>query len=144
VEGDAGSTEGHWDEPRLGQILANLVGNALRHGDKHAPVRIRVLGEPPGVVIEVHNGGTIAESVRDHLFDPFRRGAHSSRDTLGLGLYIVQQIVLAHGGGIDVRSTEHDGTVFRVQLPRHAPARSEGGVCDIRDPMALPSAGSDA
>jgi two-component system sensor histidine kinase/response regulator len=138
VEGEAGAVEGHWDEPRLGQILANLIGNALRHGDRQQPVRVRVLGEPQGVVIEVQNGGVIAESVREHLFDPFRRGVPSSRDTLGLGLYIVRQIVLAHGGRIDVRSTLPDGTLFRVQLPRHAPARSDGGSSDVRDPMKGP------
>jgi signal transduction histidine kinase len=143
VEGDAGSVEGHWDEPRLGQILVNLIGNALRHGDKDEAVRVRVLGESHGVVIEVQNGGTIAESVREHLFDPFRRGAHSSRDTLGLGLYIVKQIVVAHGGRIEFRSTPHDGTLFRVQLPRQAPARSESGTERPSGPDAG-CAGSDA
>jgi signal transduction histidine kinase len=71
-------------------------------------------------VLEVHNGGAIAPSVREHLFDPFRRGTQPARDALGLGLYIVRQIVLAHGGMIEVRSSEGDGTTFRLQLPRSA------------------------
>jgi two-component system, sensor histidine kinase and response regulator len=124
VEEDGGSTHGAWDEQRLGQILSNLIGNALRHGDKQAPVRVRVLGTPSALVLEVENGGAIAPSVREHLFDPFRRGTRPSRDSLGLGLYIVRQIVLAHGGTIDVTSSERDGTSFRVRLPRDA--RVEG------------------
>jgi two-component system sensor histidine kinase/response regulator len=133
VESDSGSAEAHWDEPRIGQILANLIGNALRHGDRSEAVRVRVLGAALDIVIEVQNGGAIAESVRQHLFDPFRRGTQSSRDTLGLGLYIVRQIVLAHGGRIDVQSSENDGTLFRVELPRHAPARNERATSDERE-----------
>lgn len=124
VEGEPDGVVGYWDEQRLGQVLANLLGNALRHGDKEAPVRVRVLGGPAMLVIEVYNAGVIAASVREHLFDPFRRGSQTARDSLGLGLYIVRQIVLAHGGTIDVRSSEAEGTTFRIQLPRTAPDRA--------------------
>jgi signal transduction histidine kinase len=127
IETDDGSTEGQWDEQRLGQMLANLIGNALRHGAADEPVSVRLFGARPALVIEVHNGGAIAPSVREHLFDPFRRGTQPARDALGLGLYIVRQIVLAHGGTIDVSSSEADGTTFRIQLPRSAPARLESG-----------------
>jgi two-component system, sensor histidine kinase and response regulator len=125
IEADAGSTQGCWDEQRMGQALANLVGNALRHGEAGQPVRVRVLGSGPALVLEVHNGGVIAASVREHLFDPFRRGTVPARDSLGLGLYIVKQIVRAHGGSIDVRSSAEEGTSFRVQLPRTPPRRPE-------------------
>jgi len=125
VEADAGCTEGCWDEQRLGQVLTNLVGNALRHGEAGQPVRVRVFGNSPALVLEVHNGGVIAANVREHLFDPFRRGSVRAQDSLGLGLYIVQQIVRAHGGSIEVRSTAQEGTTFRVQLPRTPPRRAE-------------------
>jgi two-component system, sensor histidine kinase and response regulator len=125
VEVDSGSTLGSWDEQRLGQALANLVGNALRHGEAGQPVRVSVLGGGPVLVLEVHNSGVIAESVREHLFDPFRRGTVPARDSLGLGLYIVKQVVRAHGGSIDVRSSAEEGTTFRVQLPRSPPRRAE-------------------
>lgn len=139
VEEDGGSTHGTWDEQRLGQILSNLIGNALRHGNKQEPVRVRVLGASPSLAIEVQNGGAIAHSVREHLFDPFRRGERQTRDSLGLGLYIVRQIVLAHGGSIDVVSTEDSGTLFRVRLPRDA--RAEGSPTSVRasGSEALPS-----
>jgi signal transduction histidine kinase len=137
VEDDGGATLGTWDEQRLGQILSNLIGNALRHGDRQAPVRVRVLGLSPSLVLEVQNGGVIAPSVREHLFDPFRRGTRPSRDSLGLGLYIVRQIVVAHGGSIDVVSSEGDGTLFRVRLPRDA--RVEGAPLSVRGGAAAES-----
>jgi two-component system, sensor histidine kinase and response regulator len=122
VEYDGGSTTGTWDELRLAQMLANLVGNALRHGAEEQPVVVRVSGKAPALVVEVHNGGAIPVDIRPHLFDPFRRGSdHAPRDTLGLGLYIVRQIVLAHGGTIDVDSSPEAGTTFRVELPRTTP-----------------------
>jgi two-component system, sensor histidine kinase and response regulator len=124
IEADGGSTEGFWDEQRLAQIVANLIGNALRHGDKAEPVRVHLFGAGPMLALEIHNGGAIAPSVREHLFDPFRRGTEPARDALGLGLYIVRQIVLAHGGTIEVRSSEGEGTTFRLQLPRTAASRS--------------------
>jgi signal transduction histidine kinase len=122
VEYDGGSTAGNWDELRLSQMLANLVGNALRHGAAEQPVVIRVSGAAPLLVVDVHNGGAIPVDIRPHLFDPFRRGSEDApRDTLGLGLYIVRQIVLAHGGTIDVDSSPEAGTTFRVELPRTTP-----------------------
>jgi len=72
------------------------------------------------VVLSVHNDGPpIAPELRPTLFEPFKRGARggSSRN-LGLGLYIVRQIALAHGGTVEARSSAADGTEFRVVLPR--------------------------
>ncbi len=137
VEATEGSTEGCWDEQRLGQVLANLLGNALRHGAAQEPVRVFLRGDSAGLLLEVWNGGGIAPNVRENLFDPFRRGAQVARDTLGLGLYIVQQIVLAHGGTIEVRSSADEGTAFRVQLPRTPPHRPE------HQPTATPVAVSN-
>lgn len=127
VEAEGDSCEGHWDEARLAQVLANLIGNALRHGDSKQPVRVRWQGAVEALVLEVHNGGAIPSSVGEHLFDPFRRGTRA-RDSLGLGLYIVRQIVLAHAGSIDVASTETEGTTFRVRLPWRAPLDVASGV----------------
>jgi signal transduction histidine kinase len=119
--GDEGGAPlaGKWDAQRLSQVLANLVGNALRYGTPEQGATVRVWGEGPALVVTVHNGGAIPEALRPHIFDPFRRGVHRQPgDGLGLGLYIVRQIVLAHDGKIDFTSTPEEGTTFRVDLPR--------------------------
>ncbi len=115
----AGSvTTGMWDEARLAQVLQNLVGNAIKHGSPDQDVTVTVGGDDKSLTMQVHNGGAIAEDFLPHVFDPFRRAARSSRDGLGLGLHIVQQIVLAHRGTIDVESKPETGTTFRLVLPR--------------------------
>ncbi len=125
---DEGSTTGVWDESRIEQIIANLVGNALRYGTKGTDVRVSIRSSASSMVLEVHNAGAISEEIRATLFDPFRRGetgrdSRAARDSLGLGLFIVRQIVLAHGGTIDVTSSPDHGTTFRVELPRNARVR---------------------
>lgn len=118
-----GELTGCWDGGRVAQIVANLLGNALRHGDPAVPVTIRIAGDEETIAIAVHNGGTIAAEVLPCLFDPFR--SHHSQtarpEGLGLGLYIVHQLLLAHGGSIAVSSTAAEGTTFRVMLPRALP-----------------------
>ncbi len=122
LEGDG---RGRWDPARLAQVVSNLVGNALKHGAKHGPVRVSVSGDDEEMVLEVTNEGpVISPDLMQVLFEPFRRGS-ISRDAsnsrgLGLGLYIVQQIVNAHGGAIAVESTCERGTTFTVRLPRAA------------------------
>ncbi len=121
-EGDA---QGSWDRGRIEQVVANLVGNAIRHGKVDAPISVAVNGANDArVSIAVHNGGTIPGELLPHLFDPFRSSNdHRARtEGLGLGLYIVHQIVAAHGGTIEVRSSEEAGTTFEVKLPRTTPA----------------------
>ena len=118
----AGDTRGRWDGPRLQQLLRNLVSNAIKYGVPDAPVRVLLTGEKANVRLEVSNRGTIDASILDAIFHPLKRGpaqedAHGTDGGLGLGLYIVQQIALAHGGDAAVRS-EQGETVFVVRLPR--------------------------
>ena len=118
-----GDVTGEWDGDRLAQVASNLIGNALHHGDPTGVVTVLLDGgDPAHVVFSVSNVGRIPEKVLPHLFDPFRgRDEPSARgDGLGLGLYIVQQIVLAHRGSVDVSSGEDGHTVFVVHLPRSA------------------------
>ncbi len=69
----------------------------------------------------MHNGGHIAADLMPRLFEPFQSGVgkRTRAEGLGLGLYIVQQIVRAHGGDVQVRSTPEEGTTFELYLPRH-------------------------
>ena len=123
----AGDLAGHWDADRLAQVTSNLIGNALEHGAKQDPIEVSLNGSLAEVVtLSVTNTGVVPEEVLPHLFDPFRGGQrHLGRsDGLGLGLYIVQQIVLAHGGRVDVR-TDGRRTTFLVHIPRR-PERSGG------------------
>lgn len=120
-----GDTIGMWDSARISQLIVNLVANALTHGVASAPVHVRIVGEEHVVMIEVNNSGPpIPPDVLPNVFDPFRRGDATTRSKtqkglgLGLGLYIVQQIALAHGGTVNVTSTAARGTTFRVNLPR--------------------------
>ena len=122
VEYDAGPTAGVWDEGRLGQALAQLVRSGLRHGTGDKGVSVRVHGASPKLVVEVHNDGEIPAALRPHLFDPFSGDSQQARDGLNLGLYMVQQIVLAHGGAIELTSSRETGTTFHVELPRVMPA----------------------
>jgi len=118
----AGDLQGAWDGERLCQVLSNLLGNAMHHGAPDQPVLLRLDGSAPDVVaLSVTNGGTIPPDLIPHLFDPFRGRSRASggHQGLGLGLYIVQQLVLAHEGRIEVCSRE-GRTSFQVVLPRGA------------------------
>ena len=117
----SGDCTGAWDEDRLAQVATNLIGNAVRHGDSGAPVQVSVDGtEARSVVLTVANAGVIVPGLLPHIFDPFRSGRQASGASggLGIGLYIVQQIVQAHGGTVTARSDAASGTEFRVTLPR--------------------------
>jgi signal transduction histidine kinase/CheY-like chemotaxis protein len=114
---------GLWDRDRLEQVFSNLVGNALHHGAAEAPISLVAHVSDDAIRVDVHNHGpAIPDDVRAILFDAFRRGNDDRRTAkaagLGLGLYISREIVAAHGGRIDVRSTAADGTTFSVELPR--------------------------
>jgi len=122
----AGNLAGEWDGERLAQVASNLLGNALQHGKEDGIVRATVDGRLSGqVVFKVENAGTIPPELIPQLFDPFRGAPRQAKrtDGLGLGLYIVQQIVLAHGGSVDVQSGDEDKTVFIVRIPRYRTPR---------------------
>jgi PAS domain S-box-containing protein len=111
-----GDLWGDWDADRMAQVISNLVGNAVQHSDGEVTVSLR--GESDYVVLSTHNGGpAIPSEVLSHIFEPGRRGDARSGG-LGLGLFIAHQIVLAHGGTIEVISSEGAGTTFTVSLPR--------------------------
>jgi signal transduction histidine kinase len=120
----SGALCGAWDAARIAQLLANLLGNAVQYGTPETPITFTVAGEATDVVIRVSNRGTaISASDLRGLFNPLKRltpgeaPSHNSTN-LGLGLYIAERIVTAHGGTIDVTSTSEAGTIVTVRLPR--------------------------
>ena len=117
----AGDLHGEWDPDRLAQVATNLIGNALQHGEADQPVEVGLDGsDADEVCFSVANAGRIPAELLPSIFDPFRGAQRDAgRDQgLGLGLYIVRQIVVAHRGGIDVASNGE--TVFTVRIPRRA------------------------
>jgi signal transduction histidine kinase len=117
-----GDVAGTWDADRLAQLVSNLVGNALAHGLPGAPVAILVDGTGRDEVsLAVENAGSIPADLLPGIFEPFtasRGRAGGAPGGLGLGLHISRQIATAHGGSIDVASSEEGFTRFTVRLPR--------------------------
>ncbi|RKG50231.1 PAS domain S-box protein [Corallococcus sp. AB011P] len=119
-----GDGQGSWDSDRMAQVLSNILGNALKYSPEDTPVRVESRGEQDAVVVHVRNGGDpIPPEMLPRIFEPLQRGTTAGRSerSIGLGLYIVRQLVLAHGGTVDARSSAAEGTVFTVRLPRVPP-----------------------
>jgi signal transduction histidine kinase len=117
----SGNLRGYWDDHRLRQLFCKLVANAIRYGEKGKPVRIVVDGEEPEVAIKVSNHGPMIEpSALERIFEPLERLSHETSPcdgSLGLGLFLAREIVIAHGGSISAKSVPTE-TVFSVSLPR--------------------------
>jgi signal transduction histidine kinase len=135
-----GDGQGEWDTDRVAQVITNLVTNALKYSPEGTPVTVRTRGDSGTVCVEVHNeGDPIPLKIQQHLFEPMRRGdeqADRTSRSIGLGLFIVDHLIRAHGGTVNVRSTAPEGTTFAVRLPREAvepaSARAEVDVPRIR------------
>jgi PAS domain S-box-containing protein len=115
-----GDGMGHWDRERVAQALANLVSNAIHYSSPSSPICLKSTGTRDHVILSVQNQGVpIPKQVQSNLFEPFKRskGKRTSQ-SLGLGLFIVDRIVSAHGGNVECRSTETEGTTFQLRLPR--------------------------
>ena len=110
--------EGYWDEFRIEQVVSNLLTNALRYGGR-SPIQVRVYREGDEARVEVQDRGIgISEENQKRIFQQFERvSAKTVVAGLGLGLFISEQIVAAHGGSIVVESEINEGALFRVCLP---------------------------
>jgi signal transduction histidine kinase len=121
-----GDLNAEWDGDRIAQVLSNLVRNAIQHGGSTELITLSATDKGSEILLEVHNGGApIPESVQSTIFEPMVRyvGDDYKNTGLGLGLYVASQIVLAHGGKLDVASTEVDGTTFSIRMPRRVSSR---------------------
>ena len=133
-----GDVDGAWDPARLRQVISNLVGNAVQHGSPDGPIDVTVTSKksaeegsgPDGstVVLCVHNEGEpISPEQVPTIFDPLKRyvdwesASERTAGSIGLGLYIVREIIDAKGGTVTVCSKEKEGTTFTVRIPRFLP-----------------------
>jgi len=110
---------GDWDRYRIDQIFTNLLTNALKYGSRK-PIRIAVTREGGiGRLVVSDQGIGIAKEDQGRVFERFERAvqARGTATGLGLGLYIVRQIVESHGGAISVQSEAGAGSTFVVDLP---------------------------
>jgi PAS domain S-box-containing protein len=120
-----GDGRGEWDGDRLSQLLINLVTNAVTYSPSDTLITVRTVDEGTEVMLEVHNEGPpIPPDILPGLFQPLQRGEGNlgtAERSVGLGLYIVDQVVRAHRGSVDVCSSLAEGTTFTARLPRSAP-----------------------
>jgi signal transduction histidine kinase len=119
----SGDLEGEWDRARVGQVLSNLIGNAVLHGSRTSAIDVAATGAGHEVVLSVHTEGAISPDAIAAVFDPLPRGEDENpiqreKATLDLGFFITKGIVTAHGGRITVTSSKEEGTTFAAHLPR--------------------------
>lgn len=117
LRGDA-RIMGQWDRTRVEQILANLLSNAIKYGaGKPIEITVQREGERVKLIVRDHGIG-ISKEAQTRLFERFERAVSIKQfDGLGLGLFIVRQIVEAHGGSVRVESESGQGSSFIVELP---------------------------
>ena len=127
-----GDVSGAWDGPRLAQAFSNLISNAVQHGKPDGAINVAIRAQQAGVLFEVQNDADLIPPARLRtLFDPVKSFAirpasertMSRVQNLGLGLYVVREIVRAHEGQVSVTSTLETGVKFSVNLPRITPHR---------------------
>ena len=111
----------HCDGARIAQMFSNLLANAITHGDPEGPVRVSARSDDAGFALSVTNRGTpIPPETIERLFQPFSRASdRPGRQGLGLGLYIASEIARAHGGALEVESSE-ELTRFTFRMPNRA------------------------
>jgi len=118
------SITGDWDAQKLEQVLSNLLGNAIQHGAASSVITVRARKKGDTIELQVHNEGpAVPKKLLPILFDRFVQGKAGFRAdegrsaSLGLGLYIAKEIIVAHGGTLNVHSTDDEGTTFTAVLP---------------------------
>jgi hypothetical protein len=137
-----GDVRGNWDPGRIAQLLQNLIGNALQHGSDKRDVTVTLKGEPDAIRLMVHNHGSpISEDAIATIFDPLVRSADEQlgqpSTSLGLGLFIVKEVVNAHQGRLkSARMKRTRG--LRWYCPESFEAVATGGL------VARPSPATDS
>lgn len=123
----SGDLSGHFDPARFQQVLSNLLNNAVKYGNSGSPVILSARGDAESITVQVKNfGNTIPSESLEIIFNPLTQLSSDRSnpnpqltDSIGLGLFIAREIVKGHNGTVDVKSSEREGTVFTVKLPRN-------------------------
>jgi PAS domain S-box-containing protein len=126
-----GAVVGRWDRSRLDQVVTNLLTNALKYG-RGKPVEVALEAGPAAARLTVRDHGIgIAAADHERIFVQFERAVTGPEyGGLGMGLYIVRQLVEAQGGTVRVASEPGSGATFTVELPYAGPAASSSaGPC---------------
>jgi signal transduction histidine kinase len=122
LETDAPEIVGDWDRTRVGQVLSNLLDNAVKYSPEGGDVVVRVQADAAHAVVEVEDHGAgITPEARARLFERYFRTDAASRsgsEGMGLGLYVSKGIVEAHGGEMWFESEPGQGSTFSFRLPR--------------------------
>ena len=121
-----GDIEGNWDDLRLGQVLSNLLANAMQYGTPGTQVVVNLVSEKHDIEMTVHNEGPpIPQAHMKSIFNSFTRAPNDNEPSagitgqnLGLGLFVTKEIVQGHGGEIKVTSSQSEGTTFIIRLPK--------------------------
>jgi signal transduction histidine kinase len=118
-----GQLQGQWDGARVSQALSNVINNAVEHGSDNTPINVTIRAEGDDVELGVQNWGPVIPTDQlDKIFAPMHRIEADNLTTpssnLGLGLYITERIVAAHGGTIVVHSSDEGGTTFTIRLAK--------------------------
>ena len=118
-----GDVRGQWDRARMTQAFSNVISNAVQHGSDKTPINVVVRGGADDVEVTIQNRGpAIPRNELGRIFNPLYRiegdRPVAPRENLGLGLYITERIVTAHGGTIGVDSSDENGTTFTIHLPK--------------------------
>ena len=137
----SGDLRGQWDASRISQAFSNVVGNAVQHGSETTPINVVIRGDAADVRVSVQNRGSVIPAHElDQIFDPMHRiegdKPVAPRENLGLGLYITERIVAAHGGTIGVESSEENGTTFTSQLPKRVRTTAPPGAIAAKEPAS--------
>ena len=124
------------DRVRIGQVLANLLSNALKFTPEGGQVRVDLRTEAPWALLRVCDSGPgIPDDELPHVFDRFFRGRQARAAGSGIGLTVVRELVEAHDGTIEVSNEPGNGAAFTVRLPLHAAASAD--LTDRRAPARV-------
>jgi signal transduction histidine kinase len=125
-----------WDREAVSRALLNLIDNAIKYSADDKAIDVILRQDPEHVIVEVHDRGIgIGAKDLERIFDPYFRATFSDTQTrrgAGLGLTLVQQIVTAHGGNVEVESEPGKGSTFRLMFPRLQPEEA-GAMSGLRN-----------